>query len=386
MHSLPAASTTAAIPQIPLEWITSGAVSPVGPGVASPAAGVPTGWTPQPAYIDPRAGNGSMLDAITSAMLGTSPGDAAQAQAQMQANAQAQMNAQAQANAQAQVQAQAQAQLQQLAMTAPQAGVMPMVVAPGVVAPVQVVAPPVQPVAVSAPAAGAAAAPQDPTLVGSVTGALAGFASATGRVIGDVAGAGVSKARKAGTELWAGVRSPRSIHVSQVPSKYNAAPAAGNKDCGPASVVMTLKLLGKSIPGAAANASPQKLINRVRSLAGNVANSAATTNHELGRALRAAGTKTREIADAGSIRRAIMSGKPVILNGNPRNPGAYGPSFSSAQMTPYSGGHWIVVSGLDQKSGKFIVNDPLSKVGPVKVSPAQLEAYRAGSMGIEVEA
>jgi hypothetical protein len=374
MHSLAAASTPAAIPQIPIEWITSGAVSPVSPGVASPAAAVTTGWTPQPAYVDPTGGSG-MLDAIASAMLGTAPTTSAQAQAQ----------AQAQANAQA-----AQVQAQQLPVTAPQVAVVPMVVAPGVVAPVQVVAPPTAPVAapvaVSAPAAGAAAAPQDPTLVGSVTGALAGFASATGRAIGDVAGAGVSKARKVGTELWAGVRSPRAIHVSQVPSKYNAAPAAGNKDCGPASVVMTLKLLGKSIPGVAANAAPQKLINRVRALAGNVANSAATTNHELGRALRAAGTKTREIADAGSIRRAIMAGKPVILNGNPRNPGAYGPSFSAAQMTPYSGGHWIVVSGFDQKSGKFIVNDPLSKVGPVKVSPSQLEAYRAGSMGIEVQA
>ncbi len=376
MNSFAAAASPVAIPQIPIEWITSGAVSPVGPGVASPAAAVATGWSPQAAYADPAAGTG-MLDAIASAMIGTSPGDAAQAQ-QLQAQQQAQANAQAQA--------QAAQQQQQLAMTAPQVAVVPMVVAPGVVAPVQVVAPPVQPVAVSGPAAGAAAAPQDPTLIGSVTGALAGFASATGRAIGGVAGAGASKARKVGTELWAGVRSPRAIHVSQVPSKYNSAPAAGNKDCGPASVVMTLKLLGKSIPGAAANASPQKLINRVRSLAGNVANSAATTNHELGRALRAAGTKTREIADAGSIRRAIMDGKPVILNGNPRNPGAYGPSFSSAQMTPYNGGHWIVVSGFDQKSGKFIVNDPLSKVGPVKVSPSQLEAYRAGSMGIEVEA
>ena len=55
-------------------------------------------------------------------------------------------------------------------------------------------------------------------------------------------------------------------------------------------------------------------------------------------------------------------------------------------MTPYDGAHWIVVSGFDSKSGKYIINDPLSKVGPVKVTPAQLEAYRGGSIGIEVTA
>jgi hypothetical protein len=53
-------------------------------------------------------------------------------------------------------------------------------------------------------------------------------------------------------------------------------------------------------------------------------------------------------------------------------------------MTPYDGAHWIVVSGYDKATHKYIINDPLSKIGAVKVSKAQLEAYRGGSMGIEV--
>jgi len=350
MHSLAAITTPAVAPAIPIEWIASGIVTPVDAPLASPAAAVPTGWSPQPVYVDPFAG----------------PSQAALASQQ-------------------QLQLQQQYQQQQLAMTAAPV-IAPAAAAPTAFAPVQLVAAPVVAAPpVSEPAAGAPTSiGDDPTLVSSVAGAVAGFASATGRAVGGIAGAGVSKARKVGTELWAGVRSPRSIHVSQVPSKYNAAPAPGNKDCGPASVVMTLRLLGKSIPGIASSAAPQKLINRVRQLAGNATNSAATTNHELGRALRAAGTGTREIADAASIRRAVKAGKPVILNGNPRNPGAYGRSFSASQMAPYNGAHWVVVSGIDEKSGKFIVNDPLSKVGPVKVTPSQLEAYRAGSMGIEV--
>jgi len=219
-----------------------------------------------------------------------------------------------------------------------------------------------------------------------MAGALAGYANGTGRSLSKVAGAGLSKARRVGTELWAGVRSPRAVHVSQVHSKYNVAPATGNRDCGPASVVMTLRLLDKQVPGANAKSAPQGLINAVRRLAGNTSNATSTTNHELGRALRAAGTSTREIADGAAVRRAVMDGKPVILNGNPRNAGAYGRSFGAGQMTPYNGAHWIVVSGFDTKAGTYIVNDPLSKVGPVKVTPAQLEAYRGGSLGIEVTA
>lgn len=328
MNALAAANVPVTVPAIPLEWIASGVITPVS-GVASPAAMVPTGWSPQPVMTDEPTAGAAIRDAVLSSMgLGL---------------------------AQAPQVVQSQQPLQQLAMTAP--------------------------------AQQFTALPQaDPTLVGSVAGAVAGFASATGRTVSDIAGAGISKARRAGTELWAGVRNPKSIHVSQVQSKYNAAPAPGNKDCGPASVVMTLKLLGKSIPGTSAGVAPQKLINRVRQLAGNATNTASTTNHELERALVAAGTSTREIADGVSIREAVTAGKPVILNGNPRHPGAYGPKFSASQMTPYDGAHWVVVSGIDESSGKFIVNDPLSKIGPVKVTPTQLEAYRGGSIGIEVSA
>lgn len=217
--------------------------------------------------------------------------------------------------------------------------------------------------------------------------AIAGFASATGAVVGtvaDVAGAGISRARQVGSELWAGIRSPKSSHVTQVPSKFNQRPAPGNKDCGPTSVVIALKMLGKPVPGTSSKTSPQGLIDRVRDLAGTPDNTLSTDNLQLARALHAAGTKTEELRDFASIKSAIAAGQPVILNGNPRHAGAYGPRFSAAEMTPYDGAHWIVVTGMDEATGQFIVNDPLSKIGPVKVSPTQLEAYRGGSLGIAV--
>lgn len=367
--AITSAPAVAGIQAFPTAWIASGVVTPV---IASPAATTATAWVPQPLSIEPAASRSTgLLDAIASSIMGTSPGDAALAQQQL---AQQQLQQQFVPVALPQQQIQLPLEVASPAAAGMQAPmILPMMPANGAAVAAAAVAPP------------PAAAPADPTLTASVGGALSGFASATGRALTSTAGAGVSRARKVGSELWAGVRSPRAIHVSQVPSKYNAAPAAGNKDCGPASVVMTLKLLGKAVPGAGSGASPQKLINRVRELAGNAANTASTTNHELERALTAAGTTVREIADAASVRAAVLAGKPVILNGNPRAAGSYGPSFTAKQMTPYNGAHWIVVSGYDTQAGKFIINDPLSKVGPVKVSPAQLEAYRGGSMGIEVD-
>jgi hypothetical protein len=248
--------------------------------------------------------------------------------------------------------------------------------------------PPAHPVAaipapvVAAPAVERSASPVP--VVTSTARALAGFASATGSAIAKVAGTGAAGAKRVGSELWAGVRSPRAVHVTQVQSKYNTRPAAGNKDCGPASVVMALGLLDVKIPGVHARMTPQQRINHVRRLAGNEINTDATSNHDLARALEAAGAQTSELTDAAAIRSAVLAGKPVILNGNPRHPGAYGFRFSASQMLPFDGAHWIVVSGYDTATKQFIINDPLSRIGAVKVSARQLEAYRGGSLGIEV--
>lgn len=187
-----------------------------------------------------------------------------------------------------------------------------------------------------------------------------------------------------GSEVWAGRRDPRKVHVTQVDSRYNPGAAANNRDCGPASVLMALRMVGLKLPGGVGGLSAQAQIDGVRSLAGKAARAVETTNHDLNRALRRAGARVRETFSHSEIAAAIRSGRPVILNGNPRNPGAYGHGFSADRMLPYNGMHWVTVSGYDNATGNFIVNDPLSKVGPVAVSPSQLEAYRSGGMGIVV--
>lgn len=193
-----------------------------------------------------------------------------------------------------------------------------------------------------------------------------------------------AKGRISGAEIWAGVRNPRAIHLTQVVSRFNRRPAAGRLDCGPVSVVMALRLLGLKAPGASAPASAQ--IDRVRVLAtGARGRNGATTDSELERALTASGASTTEIASIEEVEQAVKTGKPVILNGNPRHPGAYGLRVSPKKLVPYDGPHWITVSGFDTASGRFIINDPLSTGGALKVTRAELAAYLGSSLGIVVD-
>ncbi len=195
-----------------------------------------------------------------------------------------------------------------------------------------------------------------------------------------IAGAG----RRPKNEIWAGVRDPRSVHITQVTSRFNRNPAADNKDCGPASVAMSLLLLGMKLPGIPKQSTAQRMINRARALGGSNDSTVPTTNHDLEQALAASGASTETVTEMSAVFAAVKSGKPVILNGNPRHPGAYGPSFSARDLEPFDGAHWIVVSGFDKKSGKYIINDPLSRAGALKVTASQLTAYCGGSLGLVV--
>lgn len=179
------------------------------------------------------------------------------------------------------------------------------------------------------------------------------------------------------------LRMANRIHVSQVFSPFNRKPAAGNRDCGPASVVMALAALGIAVPGTRAGAAPQARIDRARLLA-RVNRGVSATNHDLERALHRSGTATETLQSLAKIRSAVLNGSPVILNGNPRNAGAYGHRFNKETLEPYNGAHWIVVTGIDSASGRYIINDPLSKTGALKVTARELEAYRDGSLGISV--
>lgn len=275
------------------------------------------------------------------------------------------------------------------AASAPSA-VVPSAVVPSAVVPVSgdedvPVVEPVEPVE-SARAAAQAGATEIPSGAGDATEMPSGSAAqaiAAAKALDPDAKVVVTPQRN----VAKGSRSARAIHVTQVKSKFNPKAVEWARDCGPASVVMALRKIGLAIPGAPPNA--QRQIDRARTLAlgapAKDTRGMSTTNLQLKRALEAAGAKSTETQSWADIEAAVKAGRPVILHGNPRNPGAYGHQFGAAQMTPYDGPHWITVSGVDA-SGKFIINDPLSKSGPVKVSRSALQAYpNSDSLGIIVE-
>lgn len=233
------------------------------------------------------------------------------------------------------------------------------------------------------PTAVAAASPDPGT---SSTRAVLGYSRSASKV--STPATPTVGGRRVGSEVWAGRINPARAHVTQVVSRFNRRAPGGNRDCGPVSVVMVLRLLGRKVPGAPSSLNPrnvQHAVRQVRMLAGQPDESAATTNIELERALARSGVVTTEISDLGSIRRAVLAGHPVILNGNPNNQGSYGRQMvRSGRMVNYDGAHWIVVSGYDSRTRRYIINDPLATGGVAKVTAAQLEAYRDGSIGIEV--
>ena len=55
-------------------------------------------------------------------------------------------------------------------------------------------------------------------------------------------------------------------------------------------------------------------------------------------------------------------------------------------MQHFDGPHWVTVSGYDQTTGFYIVNDPLSQIGPIYVSEQELANYAAayGGFGLGV--
>jgi hypothetical protein len=79
----------------------------------------------------------------------------------------------------------------------------------------------------------------------------------------------------------------------------------------------------------------------------------------------------------------VRQGIPVVLAGNP----AYGwdSRYSNDQVYHFDGGHWVTVSGYDEKTGYYVVNDPLSQIGPIYVSAQELANYNTPRTGRDAD-
>jgi hypothetical protein len=173
-------------------------------------------------------------------------------------------------------------------------------------------------------------------------------------------------------------------HIAQFAGKYLPDGPSMRPNCGPASVTMALRMVGLDIPGFNGQNSGA-VLDKARILAtGKNDVSVGTTDSELETLISKSGAKWSESTNFNEVTDWVKQGIPVVLSGNP----AYGWNhrYTSDQVYPFNGGHWVTVSGYDPATGHYIVNDPLSQVGPIYVSEAELKSYNQshGNLGIAV--
>lgn len=188
----------------------------------------------------------------------------------------------------------------------------------------------------------------------------------------------------AGRTSVGGRHTPATAHIAQFRGAYNPDGPSMAPNCGPASVAMALRLVGLDVPGYSGQRS-NDVLTKARIIAtGRNDTRVGTTDTELERVVTAAGGRWSESSNLNQLLGWVQQGYPVILAGNPS--GAWNKRFPSNQIYPYNGGHWVTVSGFNRSTGNYIVNDPLSQIGPIEVPPRELSQYmsRNGGLGIAV--
>ncbi len=183
---------------------------------------------------------------------------------------------------------------------------------------------------------------------------------------------------------------PSKIHISQVEDEvYNATSTYASANCGPASVIMAIRLCGRAVPGEERGLKGEALMLHVRALAtgGSTDRWKGTHNLHLQHVIEAAGCQWTIVHDARDmLRRVRERGEPVIMAGNPAVPTTYTARYPYYDIRRYDNGHWIVVSRYVTERQTYIVNDPQSTIGPIEATAAELLAFdsKDGGFGIAV--
>ena len=173
-------------------------------------------------------------------------------------------------------------------------------------------------------------------------------------------------------------------HIAQFRGKYLPDGPTMRPNCGPASVTMALRMIGLDIPGFNGQNS-NAVLDKARIIAtGRNDVTVGTTDTELEKLITASGARWSESTNWSEMMGWVKQGIPVVLSGNPHY--GWNHRYSTDQVHHFNGGHWVTVSGYDPSNGTYIVNDPLSQIGPITVSEAELRSYNKshGNLGIAV--
>lgn len=151
-----------------------------------------------------------------------------------------------------------------------------------------------------------------------------------------------------------------------------------NGNCGPASIVNALRLVGLDIPGFRGERT-QAVIDAARILATGVNDpSRATTKQQQAAAMRAAGADVTATSSLGEGLRAVRAGAVLLIGGDraaagwPRRPDDPPPT----KVAP----HAAVVARYVQGEDRYVVFDP-ALLAPVRVDARQLAAFTQAVAG-----
>lgn len=178
---------------------------------------------------------------------------------------------------------------------------------------------------------------------------------------------------------------PNAYFMSQVYSPtYNPDGPTTSANCGPTSLAMAEKAFGRMPPGLGDPNDVERYIELTRlAMTGADDIGSDTTLAQLSQGAAAAGLQTAPIHSVADVLSALQSGSLAIVAGNQA---AYNAGFSDAQLEHFGdGGHFILVTGFDGTN--FTVDDPLSHVGAISVTPdqlAQFMAYQNWNSGLAV--
>lgn len=176
---------------------------------------------------------------------------------------------------------------------------------------------------------------------------------------------------------------PEEVHISQVGDEvFNAQAPGATANCGPASLIMALRLQGLPVPGED-DKSGEALIEHIRYLGtGSTDRLVGTTNLHLKRVANSVGASTRTLTHPKDMLRAVTEGDVVIMGGNPAVAETYTRRYDYLDIRRYDSGHWIVISRWNKDDKSFTVNDPQSVIGPINASVDELYAFNSKDGGV----
>lgn len=174
-------------------------------------------------------------------------------------------------------------------------------------------------------------------------------------------------------------------------SKWNKDGPYSSGTCAPTSLAMAVSFFGKEPTGL----SVEESIHRARLSYGATSDSTGTYRAQittgakkLGLSVKSLDTRLSLASMLSRIDTQLAAKRAVVLEGQPgiANAGAttYQKAFNRAYAAAglsnsytFDGRHSIVVLGKDTASGKYVVGDPLSEVGMVTLTGAELKDFFA---------